>query len=380
MKSKRYPMFKVHVDVKDALHEIEKVLDSGFMNEGEQVTQFKKYMVDYFKFDHVVPLNSCTSALTMALKLAGVGPGDEVISTSMTCIASNTPIHNMGATVVWADINRNTGNIDPESIQQKITDKTKAVLCVNWAGLPCDLERLSKICNENGIKLIQDAAHGFGSTLHGKHVCHYADFTCYSLQAIKHITTGDGGLLMCKDQNDYQRAKKLKWFGIDRETTKDAKGEWKGQRWDVDIEEAGYKFHMNNITAAIGLSQIPYLDSVVMAHRRNASLYYELLDRNIVTQLSVVDGGSPSYWVYTVLLNESCDRDSVIMKLNDWGVEAGLVHTPNHYYTCFSESMSDLPETDYFSQHQVSLPCGWWLNEGDIRDICNIFNGECVGD
>lgn len=370
----KYPMFKVHVDVDVALKGVEQVLRSGFMNEGVQVTELTTAMSTYFDHPNVVALNSCTSALTLALKLAGVGPGDEVITTSMTCVASNTPIHNVGATLVWADISSVTGNIDPEQVLEKITPQTKAVLCVNWAGLPCDLKRLQDVCTSKGIKLIQDAAHGFGSMMDGKHVCHFTDFTCYSLQAIKHITSGDGGLLVCNNNEDFDRAKKLKWFGIDREATKDANGEWKGQRWNVDVIEAGYKFHMNNVTAAIALSQLPHIDRIVSSHRKNAYIYSRTLNPEFVHPLHVMENSSPSHWVFTCLLDQRIDRDAFILKLKEYGIDAGLVHTPNHHYTCFRDSLCPLPETDYFNDHQVSLPCGWWLTEEDVLFISNTVN------
>mgnify|MGYP006419008119 FL=1 len=223
-----YPIFKVHVDVEGALNKMKTVLTGGFLNEGEQVTEFTNEMVKQLCHANIVPLNSCTSALTLALKLCGVVEGTEVIAPSMTCVASLTPIHNIGGKIVWADIKSNTGNIDLEEIRKKINRNTKAVLCVDWAGLPCELEELHQLCKESGIKLIQDAAHSFGATYKGKSVCHFSDFTCYSFQAIKHITCGDGGLLVCSDENDYKRAKKLKWFGFDRDGVKDEKGEWKG--------------------------------------------------------------------------------------------------------------------------------------------------------
>ena len=260
----KYPMFKVHINTDDALKQLEPVLNSGFVNEGEQVTELTNYFKNWFNHEQTIALNSCTSALTLALKLSDVGPGDEVIATSMTCVASNTPIHTFGANVVWADIDHGTGNVNPDKIEELITPKTKALLCVNWSGLPCDLERIYDICEKNNIKFIQDAAHSIGAEYNGKQVHHFAHYTCYSLQAIKHITTGDGGLLVVNtDEKEFQRAKALKWFGIDRDATKDEKGEWKGQRWEMDVVEAGFKFHMNNITAAIGLSQIPYINNII---------------------------------------------------------------------------------------------------------------------
>jgi len=367
----KYPIFKVHVDTESALKQLEVVLNSGFINEGEKVTELTEYFKSYFDHKNVVPVNSCTSALTLALKLSGVSPGDEVISTSMTCVASNTPIHNLGAKIVWGDIDPKTGNIDPNKIEKLITDKTKAILCVNWSGIPCELDQLRSICKKHDIKLIQDAAHSLGAKFNNKQIHHSADYTCYSLQAIKHVTCGDGGMLVINTNDlDFNRAKTLKWFGIDREATKDEKGEWKGQRWEVDVKEAGYKFHMNNISAAIGLSQIPHVDNIVDTHTNNGLLYEKLfIDNEHITPLIYPSDSTPSFWVYTVMLAEHLDRDKIVEELNAEGINAGLVHVPNHPYTCFKESLTDLPATDYFSKHQISLPCGWWLSEDDINII-----------
>ena len=264
----KYPLFKVFVDVDEAVKNVKSTLQSGYINEGVEVSLFKKEICSAFNSKNVVLTNSCTSALTMALKLSGVDSGSEVISTAMTCVATNTPIKNLGAKVVWADIDRNTGNISPESVILKITEKTKAVMCGNWAGLPCDLKKLHKICKSKNIKLIQDAAHAFGALYDNKSIVCNADFTCFSFQAIKHITSGDGGALVCLDENHYNAAEKMKWFGLDRSATKDEKGEWKGQRWESDIYSAGFKFNMNNISAAIGLSSIKHADKIIDKHRK----------------------------------------------------------------------------------------------------------------
>tara|TARA_Y100001972_G_scaffold6906_1_gene7371 strand:+ start:16 stop:1146 length:1131 start_codon:yes stop_codon:yes gene_type:complete len=367
----KYPIFKVHVDTKSALKELKTVLNSGFLNEGETVIKLTEFFKTYFNHENVVPLNSCTSALTLALKLSGVSPGDEVISTSMTCVASNTPIHNLGAKIVWADIDSNSGNINPNNIEKLINPKTKAVLCVNWSGIPCELSQLKNICEKHNIKLIQDAAHSLGAEYNGKQIHHSAHYTCYSLQAIKHITSGDGGMLVVNTNNDdFNKAKTLKWFGIDREATKDEKGEWKGQRWEVDIKEAGYKFHMNNISAAIGLSQIPHINNIIKTHIKNGLLYEKIFSKNTnIKPLNYPKNSTPSFWVYTAMLSEHLDRDKIIEELNAEGINAGLVHVPNHPYTCFKESLTNLPETMYFSKHQISLPCGWWLSENDIKLI-----------
>ena len=366
-----YPMFKVAINIEESLAEVRKVLESGFLNEGKTVTDFKNKLKSIFKVDNIVLTNSCTSALTMALKLSGVSPGDEVITTSMTCLATNTPIINLGASPVWADINYKTGTIDPTLVESLITDKTKALICVNWAGNPCDLKALLEICNKNKIKLIQDAAHSLGTRLDGLCISKFADFTCFSFQAIKHLTTGDGGALVCKDVNDYKRAKPMKWFGLDRDSAKDENGEWKGQRWELDVKEAGYKFHMNNITAAIGLANTSAINNKIESHKKNAKIYEdEFKQCENIELLEMPAGAESSYWVFTILTKIGrIKRNEVLIQLNDLGINAGLVHTPNHFYTCFNSSYKELKGVNRFADSQISLPCGWWLNESDIRFI-----------
>lgn len=357
----------------DVLKQIQLVLQSGFVNEGQQVTEFKEALIAYLGVENLLLTNSCTSALTLAYVLSGVRDGDEVITSPMTCVASNTPINNLGGKIVWADILPNTGGIDPLDVERKITQKTKAISFVNWAGTPSNLEALKHIGNKYNIPLIQDGAHSFGAKWNNKPISDYADFTCFSFQAIKHLSTGDGGALICKNQDKFKLANKLKWFGYDRDAVKDSKGEWKGQRWQADIKknEVGYKFNMNNITASIGLSQMPYISEILNSHRRNAEIYSELLSSSKFIELTNIPTKAlSSYWVYTCFVNSSEEkRDLIIELLNKEGIAAGLVHIPNDNYSAFSDFKVDLPGTRSFSSRQISIPCGWWLSPEDCKEI-----------
>jgi perosamine synthetase len=368
-----YPMFQVHMDVEAALTELRSVLESGFVNEGVQVTALQNAVADFLGAEQLVLTNSCTSALTLALRLCGVGPGTEVITTPMTCIATNTPIENLGGSVVWADIDPHTASIDPADIERKITSRTKAVMCVAWAGTPCDLDVLDALCKRRKIPLIQDAAHAFGATWRGRPLSDFADYTCYSFQAIKHLSCGDGGAIICRDPEQFALARKLKWFGYDRDAHKDEKGDWKGQRWNADIEpgEVGYKFHMNNVSAAIGLSQMPHIERILADHRRNAAVYDEAFrNSRSIRPLNVPDGAVSSYWVYTTLVaDEAVDRDRLLEQLNDEGIAAGLVHLPNDIYSAFKKYDADLPGVRRFADRQISLPCGWWLSAADCSHV-----------
>lgn len=367
-----YPLFKVHIKKEEALLKIEKVFDSGFINEGETVNEFLGELKKYLGVKNLILVNSCTSALTIALKICGVGPDTEVITTAMTCVATNTPIINLGGEVVWADIIASTGNIDPDDISKKITKRTRAILYVNWGGTPAEIEKIYEIGKDNNIPVIQDAAHSFGAKWQEAPISDFADFTCYSFQAIKHLSSGDGGAIVINDQNKNTLARKLKWFGYDRDAAKDEKGEWKGQRWEADIEkgEVGYKFNMNNVSAAIGLSQMKHIDKILSTHRKNASVYANIFkNTKYIKSLEVPVDASSSYWVYTCLVSDSNIRDILLEKLNEIGIGAGLVHLPNDNYSAFNEFKLSLPETRLFEKHQISLPCGWWLSESDCEHI-----------
>jgi perosamine synthetase len=368
-----YPMFKVHMDVEGALGQLRTVLESGFINEGEQVSAFQRAVARFLGVESLVLTNSCTSALTLALKLCGVGPGREVVTTPMTCVATNTPIDNLGGTVVWADIDPETASIDAGDVERKLTPATRAIMCVAWAGTPCDLDALDALARRRGIPLIHDAAHAFGATWRGRPLSDFADFTCYSFQAIKHLSCGDGGALVCRDAEPFVLARKLKWFGYDRDAHKDQRGEWKGQRWDADIEpgEIGYKYNMNNIAAAIGLSQMPHLPRILDQHRRNGAAYRDAFrGSSIIRPLQVPEGAVSSYWVYsTLIVDETVDRDRLLEALNAEGIAAGLVHLPNDLYSAFGKYGAELPGVRRFADRQISLPCGWWLSEGDCVEI-----------
>jgi len=371
----KYPLFKVNTNTQASLENVKKVFDSGYINEGQQVLELQKHLEKFLDTSNLVLTNSGTSAITLALKICGVGPGDQVLTTAMTCIATNTPIINLGAQPVWVDIDAITGSMSPTDLEKKINNKTKAVLIVDWAGTPCNLDEIVSICKKYSVKVIQDAAHAFGAQWDGRSISEWTDFTCYSFQAIKHFTTGDGGALVARDIADFELAKKLKWFGFDRDKLKDEKGDWKGQKWDADIElnEVGFKFNMNNVSAAIGLANLNTVQGTLSKHRENASIYSSIFENfGDIMPLVVPKKATSSYWVFTILVNATeSRRDWILEELNKEGIGAGLVHLPNHNYSCFQNSYTQLKETEIFSKTQISLPCGWWLEKADIEFIAS---------
>lgn len=369
-KKKNIPLFKVHMP-KGVMEPLKKVIFSGFVNEGAQVSQFENKLRKMIGNPLTCATNSCTSSLTLALKIAGVCPGSEVITTPMTCVATNAPIKNLFAKAVWCDIDPGTGNIDADKIEAKITKKTKAILFVDWIGIPADLDKIKSIGRKYKIKVIEDCAQALGAVYKGENVGCISDFTCFSFQAIKHINTGDGGALSFLDRNDYDAGRKLKWFGIDREATKDSAGNWKGSRWDCDIREAGFKFHMNNIAAAIGIEQLKYFKGIIDTHRRNAE--YFLNNLNGIPGISLPNipkGVSPAWWVFMLFAER---RDDLSRKLAEHGISSSLLHVRNDIYECFGESKVDLPGVSRFQDYELCIPCGWWVKNEDARLIVNII-------
>lgn len=349
------PLFKVFM-ADEASKEVARVLASGQVAEGPEVQRFEGDLERFFK-RRVVAVNSCTSAISMALHMIGVGPGDEVITTAQTCTATNTPILHTGATPVFVDIDPESGLIDPDDVQRNMTGMTKAIVAVDWAGHPCDYEALRVF----GVPVIEDAAHAVGTHYDDSHVAvSGGDYVCFSFQAIKHLTTGDGGALRVPAAQ-LDRARRLRWFGLDR----DAKVQF---RFEQDIEEAGFKYQMNDIAAAIGRANLQHLNGVLFQHRSNAV--------DLLARLDGVPGvGLPplarrsSWWLFTIRVKHP---KPFIEAMSRRGVACSPVHARNDNLTAFSQvcrRSKNLAGLDEFAAHQVSIPVGWWL---DLEDIVSI--------
>ena len=321
----------------------------------------------------VLLLNSCTSAIDLALHLIGVGPGDEVITTPITCTATNSPPALRGARIVWADVDPLTGNIDPNDVYKKVTPKTKAVIGVNWGGRRADYYRLSLAAPM--AEIIEDAAHGPYTAPE------WAEYTCYSFQAIKHLTMGDGGALRCADPDQTKRAKLLRWYGLDRESSADF-------RCAQNIQEIGYKYQSNDIAAAIGLANLPGMAAAVERGRTNAEYYAHWLRDTPGIEVPPFDPGC-AYWLFTILCD---DRDDFSAYLGERGIATSQVHARNDKHDAFKKvsTLGDamatsfgnvdhrylpdahLPGVDAFDARQVSIPNGFWVTDEQREYIAKV--------
>lgn len=341
-------------------------LHSGYIGQGARVEEFEQKLASYIGNKNVLSLNSATSGLELALHLAGVDRDTEVISTPMTCMATNTPIISRGAIPIWADIDPETGLIDPLDVERKITGKTRAIMAVHWGGLPCDLEALADISARYAIPVIEDAAHALGATFKGRKIGNNTSFaSVFSFQAIKHITTGDGGAIFLTLGDSYRRGKLLRWYGIDRE------GERKDMRCEEDVVEAGWKFHMNDLAAQLGIVQMDYIDGILKAHKENAKFYYESLAGVVEPAWNASFAFENSaFWLYTILCQDEQERFEFMDHMKQQGIQVSQVHARHDTHTAFQKYLkSPLPGVDEFCARQVSIPVHWALTENQKDHI-----------
>jgi dTDP-4-amino-4,6-dideoxygalactose transaminase len=285
--------------------------------------------------------------------------GDEVLATPMTCTASNWPILANNLKIKWVDINPTTLNIDLDDLERKITPKTKIIMLVHWGGYPNDLDKLKQIQERAFVRygfrpmIIEDGAHSFGSIYKDKLIGTHGNLTMFSLQAIKHLTSIDGGLLLSPQNELYRRSKLLRWYGIDRD------GDRKDFRCEADVEEWGFKFHMNDVCATVGNENLNHVNQILETHKSNGNFYDNSLKETYgVKLLDRHEGYESSFWIYSMLVE---NRDGFYRHMDECGISVSQVHERNDKHTCVKDHRSALPTLDKVIGNIVSIPVGWWV-------------------
>jgi dTDP-4-amino-4,6-dideoxygalactose transaminase len=381
----KIPLFKVFMSP-DVGENVNKVLYSGFVTQGKKVEEFEGKLKSFFNYPHVLTVNSGTSGLTLALRLLNLPKNSIVFSTALTCTATNWAIMANGNDIRWVDVDKNTCNIDLDDLEIKIKEqcnkdisKIGAIMIVHWGGYPLDMNRLKEIQTiinfqyNRFIPIIEDCAHAFGGKFEDKFLGTFGNISVFSLQAIKHLTCGDGGLIFLPNEELYKRAKLLRWFGIDREHRSGGKD----LRLEDDIPEWGYKFHMNDINATIGSSNLSHIGNILKRHRDNAKWYNENLKNiNGIELLDFSEKFDSSYWIYTLKV---ADKTSFMEFMNEKNIMVSQVHNRNDIHSCVLKFKCSLPNLDKLEKEIISIPVGWWVsNEQREYILKSIKEWSCL--
>ena len=366
--SKGVMLFYPYVSKKTSSN-IKKKLAGRWLGQGPSVDKFENdFKKKFCKNNAVIATGSGTDSLHLAYILAGLKPGDEVITTVFTCTATNIPLLYMGVKIKFADIERSTMNISIKSVEKLITKKTKAIVCVHYGGLPCEMDQLLKIAKKNKLILIEDAAHAIGAKYNGRTIGSISDFTTFSFQAIKHFTTGDGGMLTIKNKKLEDKAKRIRWFGIDR------KGKQKGT-WKNDVHEVGYKYQMTDIAATMGIDSLTEFNKII-SHRKKIYKTYlrEFAKNKKVKCIHDFDKKKEhGAWLFTISIK---NKDFVQKKLRDHKIETNQVHFRNDRYSIFKKFVrgKKFPNMDYLENKYLVLPLHHKVTVNEAKFISFLVN------
>jgi len=365
---KEIPLFKVQM-VPGLTKPLCDLLYSGYVGQGVLVDKFEGLLKGKLSNDNLLTVNSGTSALHLLFHLFG-REGDEVLASPLTCSASNFPVLANRKRIKWVDID-DSCNMDLNDLERKLSPTTKIILLVHWGGNPIDLHRVQQIRDKcyylYGFRptIIQDNAHSIGSYFNGKPLAYYYN-SAYSFQAIKQFTTVDGGCITLENDDDYDRAKLLRWYGLDRECKTDF-------RCEQNINEWGYKFHMNDLNAAIGIHNFPGIDEVVKTHIDNSKYYdHHLKDMSGVMCIQKTIDAVSSQWIHTIHVSR---RNDFIQMMKEKGIAVSQVHRRNDEHTCMHPFRAILPNMDKIDKTMVCIPNGWWLTRGKRNYIVETIKG-----
>jgi dTDP-4-amino-4,6-dideoxygalactose transaminase len=336
-----------------------------WIGQGSQVDEFEIQFEQELSHGHqAIAVNSGTSALHLAYVLADIKVGDEVIVPVFSCAATMMPVLYQGAKVVFADIQKDTMNIDPDSVRRLMNEKVKAIVCMDYGGNPCDLAWLRLIANKWNVPLIEDAAQAIGAKYDNKNIGEIADYTCFSFQAIKALTTVDGGMLTIRDGSLLEKAERIRWFGIDRKAKF-------ANRWNNDITEVGYKYQMSDVTASLGIEGLKKLPKIL----KHQKMIYQAYKKGLqgifgVVLLGEQEGKESSHWLNTILVERRAD---LMKKLAEHNIESSPTHYRCDKYSVFGGRVDYCKNMDWIEENYLVLPSHYYVTVQDVEYICNVI-------
>ena len=349
------------------------VLRSGQIASGPKVAEFERALAGRLGRPHLVTTSDMSSALVLALHLAGVGPGDEVLTQAFSCLSSNAPIARVGAKAVWVDMNPETASMSVEDLCKAITPRSKALMLYHVAGYPGPVREVLAVCRGHDIVVIEDCNNAMGALSDGQPVGKLGDFAVHSFYPNRQLNAIEGGALACPDEDSANRARRLRRFGINAATFRGPLGEING---DSDITELGWSAALNQLNASVGLAQLQNLAE----QRRRTQANAELLSSAIqglqgLKPVAALPGADPAYWGFLVLAQQ---RDALLATLKAQGVHASRLHHRNDSYSAFASPNRQLLGTDALTGQILALPCGWWLDETDMHRLAAMVQQACA--
>ena len=349
------PYGKQTID-QDDIQAVVDVLKSDFLTTGPKIAEFEQTVADYVGAKYAVAISNGTSALHAACFAAGIGPGDEVITTPLTFAASANCVLYCGGTPVFADVDPKTYNIDPEDIRRKITDRTKAIIAVHLAGQPCDMDAIHSIAHEYGLIVIEDGAHALGSVYKGKKVGSLSDMTTFSFHPVKPITTGEGGMIVTDNEEFYKKMALFRSHGITRDDSMMTRndGPWFYQQFDL-----GYNYSITDIQCALGCSQMKKLDRFLARRKEIVARYNEAFADcdNIITPYQLSD--TESGWHLYIVQVKNCDRRQVFEAMREKGIGVNVHYIPVYMHPYYQEHGYEnvhCANAEEIYSHIISLP------------------------
>jgi len=370
------PVFRPVYNVESILSELRTVFEKGWTGLGAKVEEFEKKICDYTGARNCVALNSATSALHLAVRSLNLPRGSKVLTTPLSFISTNSVLLYEGLEPVFCDISKSmTGEIDIERVVETCSKhEIKAIMIVHYGGYPCDMVMLNAISERWGIPVIEDCAHAFGSRYYddgegdAEYVGESDNFCCFSFHAVKNLSIGDGGAITTHDQEKAEWFKRMRWLGIDKSTH--ARTGAHAYAWEYGIDENGYKYHMNDIAATIGIENLKLLP-MQNARRAEIAKYYR--DNLKGQHPQYEEHRKSSYHIYPVLVN---DRNLVATQLQQNGVGCGMHYALNCDYTPFRNfiRIDDCKNARKFSEHEITLPMSPAMTDADVNKVVEVFN------
>jgi dTDP-4-amino-4,6-dideoxygalactose transaminase len=360
------------------IDEVVRCLESGWIGTGPRVAQFEREFATYKAVAAAAAVSSCTAAMHLSVLAAGIGEGDEVITTPLTFCATVNAVVHAGATPVLADVDPRTMNIDPEQVEARITSKTKALLPVHFAGRPCNMDALSEIATRHGLKMIEDCAHAIETEYHGRKAGTFGDFGCFSFYATKNVTTGEGGMVLTRNEDDLARIKMLALHGMSKDAWKRFGDEGYKHYFVVDT---GFKFNMMDLQAALGIHQLRRVESNWQRREQIWQTYNEAFaDLPLDLPAEPDPETRHAYHLYTILIDEAragISRDAFLDAMTACGVGVGVhyLSVPEHpaYLEKFGWRPEDYPHAMRIGRQTVSLPLSAKLTDEEVdRVACGV--------